>query len=138
ANRGVPAAVYNLAILTAGGLGVPRDPAEAERLLRRAAELGHPAARERLAAGGLAGAVPLAETASVAADGAVTEDVLAIQRGLARLGLYDGSVDGIAGPKTREAIVRYQSREGLPVTGLPSSALRERLDQQDSMGSTQG
>ena len=78
--------------------------------------------------------MPLAETASVAADGAVTEDVLAIQRGLARLGLYDGSVDGIAGPKTREAIVRYQSREGLPITGLPSSALRKRLDQQESTG----
>lgn len=135
ANRGVPAAVFNLAILTEGGLGVARDPVEAERLLRRAAELGHPAARDRLTAGGLGtGAASLAETASVAENGAAMDDVLAIQRGLARLGLYDGPVDGIAGPKTREAIVRYQSREGLPVTGLPSASLRKRLGPPGSAG----
>ena len=51
----------------------------------------------------------------------------AIQRGLARVGLYDGAIDGIAGPKTREAISRYQVREGVPATGLPSSSLRRRL-----------
>jgi len=130
AERGVPAAAFNLAVLTEGGLGVPRDHAEAERLLRRAAELGHAEARQRLASGGLTGtAAPLEETASSVTDDGLPaeEDVVAIQNALADLGLYDGPADGIAGPKTRDAISRYQVAQGLPVTGLPSTGLRRRL-----------
>ncbi|MEQ8399051.1 SEL1-like repeat protein [Thalassobaculum sp.] len=129
AERGVPAAAYNLAVLTEGGLGLTRDPAEAERWLRRAAELGHSEAKKRLAAGGLGKSESaLDETATTATnDGVAEEDVAAIQRGLSRLGLYDGAVDGIAGPKTRDAISRYQVREGLPANGLPSTSLRKLL-----------
>lgn len=135
AEHDVPAAIYNLSILAEGGLGVPRDPAEAEQLLRRAAELGHPGARARLKAGGTsADTATLDETARSVTDGVVAEDVVAIQRGLARLGLYDGPVDGISGPQTRAAISRYQRRQGLPITGLPSGNLRQRLTPRDSSG----
>jgi peptidoglycan hydrolase-like protein with peptidoglycan-binding domain len=89
----------------------------------------------RLKAGGTAAdSGTLADTASTVSDGAVADDVVQIQRGLARLGLYDGPVDGIAGPRTREAITRYQEREGLPATGLPSIGLKLRLMPKESGG----
>jgi peptidoglycan hydrolase-like protein with peptidoglycan-binding domain len=43
------------------------------------------------------------------------------QSELQREGLYDGKVDGIAGPETRQGISAFQRREGLPQT--------DRLDQ---------
>ena len=51
----------------------------------------------------------------------------ATQRELARLGLYSGSIDGIAGSRTKAAIARYQAVGGLPVTGEPSPELLELL-----------
>ena len=49
--------------------------------------------------------------------------VATTQRELARLGLYSGAIDGIAGSRTRAAISRYQAAAGLTVTGEPSPAL---------------
>jgi hypothetical protein len=43
----------------------------------------------------------------------VTVDV---QEQLARAGYYDGPIDGVLGPMTREAIAAYQADNGLPVT----------------------
>ena len=40
-----------------------------------------------------------------------------VQLELRRRGFYGGDVDGIFGPRTRDALVAYQSRRGLPVTG---------------------
>ena len=40
-----------------------------------------------------------------------------VQSELRRRGFYNGSVDGIFGPRTRDGLVAYQSRRGLPVTG---------------------
>lgn len=39
--------------------------------------------------------------------------VLALQRELQRLGLYDGALDGMSGPKTRQALGAYGERAGL-------------------------
>lgn len=39
------------------------------------------------------------------------------QEQLARRGYYRGEIDGILGPETRRAIMRYQSSHGLSVTG---------------------
>jgi N-acetylmuramoyl-L-alanine amidase len=44
-----------------------------------------------------------------------SEDIGSQQR-LANLGFYHGELDGIIGPKTREAIGAFQARVGLPVT----------------------
>jgi hypothetical protein len=41
----------------------------------------------------------------------------AAQAQLARQGYYHGEVDGVFGPETRRAIMRYQSDHGLGVTG---------------------
>src|SRR5437016_2720958 len=43
--------------------------------------------------------------------------VAAAQERLAREGYYRGPIDGISGPDTRRAIIRYQSDHGLRVTG---------------------
>jgi hypothetical protein len=39
-----------------------------------------------------------------------------VQEQLARAGYYDGPIDGILGPMTREAIAAYQADNGLPIT----------------------
>jgi hypothetical protein len=43
--------------------------------------------------------------------------VAAVQDRLARDGYYRGQIDGVLGPETRHAILRYQSNHGLRVTG---------------------
>jgi hypothetical protein len=48
----------------------------------------------------------------------VTDSTVAgAQTQLARLGYYQGEIDGIVGPETRRAIMRYQSDRGLRATG---------------------
>ncbi len=63
-----------------------------------------------------------ADTAS--AEKALTVD---IQRGLARIGLYSGAIDGIAGPRTSAAISRYQAAAGVAVDGKVSTELLQLL-----------
>lgn len=53
--------------------------------------------------------------------------LLALQKALARENLYAGDTDGRAGPKLREAVRRYQIREGIAADGYASPALLERL-----------
>jgi Putative peptidoglycan binding domain len=43
--------------------------------------------------------------------------VARVQERLARSGYYEGSVDGVMGPRTRSAIRAYERRHGLPVDG---------------------
>ena len=51
--------------------------------------------------------------------------VAAAQEQLARQGYYRGEIDGVFGPQTRRAIMRYQSAHGLRVTGsLNTDTLR--------------
>jgi TIR domain/Putative peptidoglycan binding domain len=42
--------------------------------------------------------------------------LIAVQQRLARLGLYDGPIDGIPGPATEAAVLRYQTRSGIRST----------------------
>jgi peptidoglycan hydrolase-like protein with peptidoglycan-binding domain len=50
-----------------------------------------------------------------------------IQSMLQRLGLYDGAIDGLYGPRTRAAIESFETAQGLPTTGKPSYALMGKL-----------
>ena len=54
--------------------------------------------------------------------------LLALQKGLAREGLYGGDADGRAGPKLREAVRRYQIRERLPADGYATPDLLKRIE----------
>ena len=58
--------------------------------------------------------------------------VMEIQRGLQNLGYNPGPIDGINGPKTREAIRLYQKDHGLLVDGQPTPALMEHINQRSS------
>src|SRR6185437_4278727 len=44
-------------------------------------------------------------------------------------GYAPGPVDGTIGPRTRAALIRFQTCEGLPMTGSVDCAVLERLEQ---------
>jgi peptidoglycan hydrolase-like protein with peptidoglycan-binding domain len=54
--------------------------------------------------------------------------VQAVQEALARLGFYQGQLDGLMGPMTREAIVRYRRQTGLEGGEEIDAALLRQLD----------
>ena len=51
------------------------------------------------------------------------DSLRAVQTWLKTDGFYKGRIDGVYGPRTRAAIVAYQTRRKLPVTGLPTQDL---------------
>ncbi|MCI0559276.1 MAG: peptidoglycan-binding protein [Nitrososphaera sp.] len=67
-------------------------------------------------------------TSSVfAADLTPHESIREIQTVLLLKGHYDGHIDGLNGPKTERAILRYEQQLGWPLTGKNSERLTERL-----------
>ncbi|WP_349360054.1 peptidoglycan-binding domain-containing protein [Stappia sp.] len=50
-----------------------------------------------------------------------------VQVELRRLGLYEGTLDGLKGPATERGVRAYQRTRGLPETGLVDTALLARL-----------
>ncbi len=57
--------------------------------------------------------------------------VRTVQKLLAGLGYEPGPVDGLDGPKTRDAVRRYQADAGLPTDGRATKALIEKLSGAD-------
>jgi hypothetical protein len=55
-------------------------------------------------------------------------NAISVQQALARLGYYRGRIDGSIGPGTREAIMRFERRNGMPVTGVISDRLLRALN----------
>ena len=57
-----------------------------------------------------------------------TSDLIAdIQRELARIGLYNGAIDGVSGSRTETAIRAFETAAGIPATGAPSADLLAAL-----------
>jgi peptidoglycan hydrolase-like protein with peptidoglycan-binding domain len=54
-------------------------------------------------------------------------DTAALQVALRGAGYYLGTVDGVAGPGTRAAVARFQSRHGLAADGVAGAATRAAL-----------
>lgn len=52
-----------------------------------------------------------------------TAQIRGIQQMLADAGYSPGAVDGVWGPRSRDALMRYQSEHGLTRTGTPDSSL---------------
>src|ERR1700736_2306655 len=50
-----------------------------------------------------------------------------VQDQLARAGYYHGQIDGVLGPETRHALLRYQSDKGLRMTGSLTMETRQSL-----------
>lgn len=65
-----------------------------------------------------------AQTQAVPATGSL---VTQVQEGLAKAGYYRGTVDGIIGPMTRDAIARYQTDHHIPVTSRIDESLLQSL-----------
>lgn len=65
--------------------------------------------------------------AAAQAHAAGKPDVAALQVGLRAHGLYRASIDGVEGPVTRRAIVRFQRRAGLRVDGVAGARTRKAL-----------
>ena len=63
-------------------------------------------------------------TSSLVAPSKLVED---IQSDLASIGMYDGEIDGLNGPRTRAAIMNYEKKYELTPRGLPSSRLLEHI-----------
>jgi peptidoglycan hydrolase-like protein with peptidoglycan-binding domain len=55
------------------------------------------------------------------------QQVKQAQTELQREGLYDGKIDGIVGPKTKQALTAFQQREGLQQTARLDRDTRQRL-----------
>jgi peptidoglycan hydrolase-like protein with peptidoglycan-binding domain len=64
--------------------------------------------------------------------------VLDIQRALAERNFYDGTVDGLLGPRTQQAIRNFEQANGLKPTGEPSEALLARVLQSRARSETTG
>ncbi len=128
-DQGVAKATYNLAVLTEDGLGTTSDRDKAIALYEVAAEAGHPEAASRLSllknsSGQKPKPAAFDEKADTQAEGDTGGTTVAdIQARLRDLGIYDGRIDGIAGPKTRTAIREFQKLHALPITGIPSEIL---------------
>jgi LysM repeat protein len=73
----------------------------------------------------VAAAAILATAAPCAA--AQSAKVAALQVALRSHGLYTGAVDGISGPMTRDALIRFQRRNGIRATGKVGMATRCKL-----------
>lgn len=55
--------------------------------------------------------------------------IMEIQRELARIGLYNGAIDGLAGSRTEAAVKAFEVAAGIAVTGTPSPQLLAALKQ---------
>ncbi len=53
--------------------------------------------------------------------------VESVQRELAAAGFYKGTIDGVIGRKTRQAIQAYQASQGLEADGKPSADLADHI-----------
>jgi murein DD-endopeptidase MepM/ murein hydrolase activator NlpD len=54
-------------------------------------------------------------------------EIAALQVGLSSRGLYNGTVDGVLGPGTSDAVRRFQLKAGLPANGVAGAKTRAAL-----------
>lgn len=109
AAQGLVESQYNLGLLYQSGSGVKKDLAEARRWFLRAAARGD--AQAKAAADALGPKTAVVRPAPAAAPAGPTPKTQAI---LARLGYYDGPIDGRDTPAYRAALAAYQRDASSP------------------------
>lgn len=75
---------------------------------------------------------PVVQTA-VLKQGSKGGEVKEVQRRLKQWGYYDGSVDGVYGAKTMEAVKRFQKKNGLTADGICGKSTYAALGMNDSV-----
>ncbi|MDE6790259.1 MAG: spore cortex-lytic enzyme [Clostridia bacterium] len=80
---------------------------------------------------------PCVQTA-VLRQGSKSGEVKEVQRRLKQWGYYDGSVDGIYGAKTVEAVKRFQRKNGLTADGIAGKSTYEALGMNESAKALEG
>ena len=156
AEQGLAAAQFNLGMMYRYGSGIGQNLAEAHAWLSLAADGGDAdaaAARDltarRMTASQLTAARTLAAERRLRLAGtppppaveprqqAAVQPVLsgrelvgAVQSRLTQLGYDAGPADGLMGSRTRNAIIGFQTRVGLPADGQASMSVLRRLDQE--------
>jgi peptidoglycan hydrolase-like protein with peptidoglycan-binding domain len=73
------------------------------------------------------GVLALALVAAATAESAPRSGVAALQVALRAHGLYGDRIDGVAGPATQAAVVRFQARAGLAADGVAGPLTRKAL-----------
>ncbi len=73
--------------------------------------------------------------AAVLKEGSRGSDVKTVQDKLRRWGYYTGNVDGIYGPKTKEAVKYFQRKNGLTADGIVGKKTYEALGMMQQAGS---
>lgn len=149
--HGVLDSQFNLAVLYERGQGVPQNMSDAYLWYSIAARQGDQDASRR--AGILAGQLSEADLAAAEARvknftpkrideqangvfrdlpwatlAGAKQDVARAQTLLNALGYNVGTADGAMGPKTRNAIIEYERKNGLPETGRVDTTLLQRLE----------
>ena len=117
-------AITGLTVLEAAALGAVGGALTGALTKPDQVNLGKPAWKQ----GTVDSGVPVAD-AGVPVTSSVVADV---QRGLQRLGYECGPVDGIYGPKTRNAITKYQQDHALLVDGRATPELARHIGAQGS------
>ncbi|MDE7400503.1 MAG: spore cortex-lytic enzyme [Clostridia bacterium] len=80
---------------------------------------------------------PCVQTA-VLRQGSKGGEVKEVQRRLKQWGYYDGSIDGIYGAKTVEAVKKFQRKNGLTADGIAGKSTYEALGMNDSAKALEG
>lgn len=142
AKRGDPVAQFHLGFMYETGQGVRQDYGEAVRWYRRSARQDYAeavqwrdAARQgpwRPMPAGFA-TVSRPSMAAAQTDQASEQEIRRIQTSLARLGFDPGPLDGLIGPRTREAIRAFERAKGLPVNGEASRFLAAQLQLEEHL-----
>lgn len=82
--------------------------------------------------------VQTAVTVSVLKTGAKGGEVKEVQRRLKNWGYYNGEIDGIFGTATKEAVIKFQRKNGLTADGVVGKATYAALGMNDSVKVLQG
>lgn len=136
AAQGLGQAQFAYGVVHASGLGLPANKEAGYAWLVLAEKSGHeeaPIVRKALAKGMTADEIKRADARAAAfrpTNGGGFADrptVMYVQQVLNDLGFQAGPVDGMVGPRTREAVGRYQEKNGLSKDGRISPTLLDRL-----------
>jgi hypothetical protein len=117
-----------LAVIYGSGMGVEKNPVQAARWFAKAKELGLPVPSEMTHPDTIAALRPLPDGKKTDA-GYSKRLVREAQSLLKQLGYNPGPVDGLAGKKTRRAVMNFQKKQKLPVTGEINDRLLRDLKQ---------